>query len=167
MTRNTGIKGTTFAMAAALAVAGTLSLAACGKSSNATNENGGTKTVAADHDNWTTVSDPSGRVWCTVVKISPSVGSDLDEGKLVSDLAKAKTFDWTRVICSDNRSTNEKEVAYLILASSSDYRQISNAKSEMEEKGWKCTMLDATTYDSYVQQTKDGSYPFAETTYVK
>lgn len=139
----------------------------CSLGGGTTNENGGTKTVASDRNEWTTIADSSGRVWSTVVRIEPSIGADLDEEKLVGDLRQAKTFDWIRVICSDNRATNKKEGAYLFLATGSDYGQIKNAVTELEKKGWSCSMLDVTTYESYTSSVNDGTYEYSETTYEK
>lgn len=148
----------------ALMVSSSVTLTGClGESGD--NENGGKVTKATDRDDWTTVADSSGRVWSTVVKLSPSTGTDLDEAKLVSDLRKAKTFSWIRVICTDNRSTNKQEEAYLFLSESSDYRQIKGAIEELEKKGWKCVNLDVTAYNAYTSEAESSSYDFAETTY--
>lgn len=149
----------------AIMLSSALALGGCSGGNDGTNENGGTKATLADHNEWTTVADSSGRVWSTVVKIEPSVGTELDEGQLVSDLSGTKTFDWVRVICSDNKETNKKEVAYLFLTTTSDYGQLKNAVTEVSKKSWSCTMLDATTYESYVDEVKDGTYPYVETTY--
>jgi len=145
-----------------------MSMTACaGAGGNGTNENGGVKTTATDHDSWSTVADSTGKVWCTVLKIVPSIGTDLDEEQLVSDLHEAKTYDWIRVICADNRATNQKEYAYLLLSTDSDYRQIQNARDDLKSKNWDCTILDSHTYENYVESTEDASYVFAETTYEK
>lgn len=148
-------------------VAVALSMAACTPGNGGTDEGGGSKTTQADRNTWTTVADTSGRVWCTIIKVTPAMGNDLDEGKLVDDLEGAKTYDWIRVICADNLETNKKEYAYVLLSTTSDYRQIKNAKDELEKAGWSCSMLDSHTYESYAQSADNGTYDFAETTYEK
>lgn len=160
------IKRVTTALVAAAMLSSSVMLTAC-LGGDGANENGGTKTKATDHDDWTTVADSSGRVWSTVVKISPSVGTDLDEAKLVDDLRNARAFDWERVICTDNRSTNQQEHAYLLMRESSDYGQIESAVEELGKKGWKCSVMNATAYEEYTREAMSGSYEFAETTYEK
>lgn len=155
----------TIAVGAIMSVS-VLSLTACSIGDGA-NELGGTRATLSDHGEWTSVADSSGRIWSTVLRIEATVGSDLDEEKLVKDLRDAKNFDWTKVICSDNRATNKKEVAYLLLVTSSDYSQIKSAVAEIQKAGWTCTMLDVTAYETYLDQVKGGTYEFAETTYSK
>lgn len=166
--RNTTTRRVGRVLMACASLVTALSMAACaGTGGDGPNENGGVRTTAADHDSWSTVADSAGKVWCTALRITPATGTDLDEAKLVSDLQGARTYDWIRVICSDNRSTNQREYAYLLLSTDSDYRQIQSAKSDLQGKGWNCALLDSHTYEDYVDSTGDPSYVFAETTYEK
>ena len=107
-----------------------------------------------DRDNYSVVTDSTGKEYATVIMASTHDGSKLNPQDLTKVL-NDNSFNWYQAICGNNTKNGQDEKAYVFMPASASYDDCSLVATTLQNNGYTAHLM---TKDEYIQNKDSTDY---------
>ena len=119
----------------------------------------------SDRDNYSVVTDASGKEYASVIEAATHDGSKLDP-KALTQVLNDNQFNWYQAICGNNTKSGTDEKAYIFMPASSSYDDCSLVATTLQNSGYTAHLMGKDEYVQNKDSTNYNNIYYNETTYM-